>query len=183
MKKIILAKEELEALKNFLAEPRGLSNPNWEVARDALLATSFMRAADKAVKAVDETAYPWIAQEEEPPVVDGLLRLEIRFESVINGTTVDDGCEASAVEAYATKKAAVKASKLSEAFEKALGNAGLDVQRTGDPLDGVGSYFVSGTTDDDGNVVYGHWTAWTDEEPVLVFYIDCLGGSAEEGSW
>lgn len=175
--KIILSQKELEALKNFLAEPVRLGNPNWEAARDALLATSLMKAADKAVKAVDETAYPWVAQWGELPVVDGLMRLEIRFESIIDGTTGPDGCETGLVEAYATKKAAVKASRLSEAFEKALGDAGLDVQRAGDPLDGVGSYYVSGDTDDDGNVVYGHWTAWTDEEPVLVFYVDCLPGA------
>lgn len=182
MNKIILGEKELEALKNFLAEPYGLSNPNWEAARDALLATSFMKAADKAVKAVDGTAYPWIATWGELPISDGLLRLEIRFESTVKGTTGPDGCEVDAVEAYAAKKAAVKASKLSEAFEKALEAAGLDVQRTGDPLDGVGSYYVSGATDDDGNIVYGDWVAWTDEEPVLVFYVDCLPISEEEGS-
>lgn len=178
----ILTEKELEALKNFLAEPYGLSNPNWEAARDALLATSFIKTAEKAVKAVDESAYPWIAQWGELHVVDGLLRLEVRFESIVKGTTGPDGCEVDLVEAYAAKKAAVKALKLSEAFERALEGAGFDVQRTGDPLDGVGSYFVSGTTDDDGNVVYGDWVAWSDEEPVLVFYVDCLPGAEGEES-
>ena len=175
----ILTKQELEALKNFLITPyNGFSKPEWEAARDAWLATPFMMAAEKAVKTVDESAYSWISTK-ELPVDDGLLRLEVRFESTIKGSTGPDGCEVDLVETYAAKKAAVKASKLSEAFEKALEDAGFDVQWTGDPLDGVRYYYVSGTTDDDGNVVYGDWVAWTDEEPVLVFYVDCLGGSAE----
>lgn len=166
----IIGKKELEALKNFLVAPREYAaQKEWE-------ATPFMKAATAAVKAVDGSAYPWV-NSEKFPIIDGDLRLEVRFELTVEGDTGPDGAEADLIAEYAYKKAGAKAAKLAEGFRKALEDAGFDVQRAGDPLDAVDSGIgVDGNyVDDDGDYIQGPWKAWFEKEPCLIFEVDCLG--------